>query len=707
MLTAPHRAVLEAVARRVVPHAYDGGGPRVDIVERVEARLATAPERRVRDLRLALTLLGSRPAAWLSGQSRRFARLEPPAQDEMLRRWSTSPITSARAIYQGVRRLVLAVYYTSPESWADIGFLGPLHERPLVFAWEGPVPSDAGAPNADEPVARSATRDWSAPVPAAAPVRFARSLTPNGAQGRATVHTVAGPRMTADVIVIGSGAGGAVAAARLAERGRDVLVIEEGNLIALDELTEDEGDMTARLYAESGMRATDDLSFVLLQGAAVGGGTLVNWMITFRAPEFVLDEWTRRFQLSGYSPSELAPVFDRVEREIHAVRVPDDAHSPANRILLDGARRLGWRAAAGRINARGCVRAGFCGQGCRYGAKQSVDRVYIPRALAAGARLVSDARVERIEIVERDGSGTGVANGVRRSTAPRKRVHVTRLDRLTRKPVGTVVAEAPVVLLAAGAIGTPVILQRSGLGGGGVGRFLRLHPTTAVAGEHENDVYAAAGIPQSAVCDEFLRRDANGYGFWIECAPHHPGLAAVAATGFGAEHRDVMQRFRRTTNLIALVRDGSDLDMSNGSVTASRQGYPRITYRLGNRDRANLVAAVQAAARLLLAAGITNVRTLHTLGDALRSDRDVDALANRSWGPHDLTLFSAHVNGTCRLGSDPSISGVDATGERHGVRGLFVVDGSLLPTGLGVNPQATIMTLATVIAEGLADRDRG
>ena len=118
------------------------------------------------------------------------------------------------------------------------------------------------------------------------------------------------------------------------------------------------------------------------------------------------------------------------------------------------------------------------------------------------------------------------------------------------------------------------------------------------------------------------------------------------------------------------------------------------------------MAAVQAAARLLLAAGITNVRTLHTVGDELRSDRDVDALAHRSWGPHDLTLFSAHVNGTCRLGSDPSISGVDSTGERHGVRGLFVVDGSLLPTGLGVNPQATIMTLATVIAEGLADRDR-
>jgi len=482
-----------------------------------------------------------------------------------------------------------------------------------------------------------------------------------------------------------------------------VLLLEEGSLVGSDELTECEGDMTARLYAESGMRATDDLSFVLLQGAAVGGGTLVNWMITFRAPDFVLDEWADRFRIAGFSPAEMAPAFDRVEREIHAVPVPDDAHSPANRILLDGARRLGWRAGTGRINARGCVRAGFCGQGCRYGAKQSVDRVYVPRALAAGARLFPDSRVERIEVIERDGGASTVARGARHTTAPLKRVHITLLDRLTRNPRGALVAEAPVVVLAAGAVGTPVILQRSGLGGGGVGRFLRLHPTTAVAGEWHDDVYAAAGIPQSAVCDEFIRRDDHGYGFWIECAPNHPGLAAVAAPGFGAEHRDVMRRFRRTTNLISLVRDGSDLQQSNGSVTLSRRGRVRIAYRVGARDRSNVVAGVQAAARILLASGVTGVRTLHTSGGELRDERDVAALAQRAWGPHDLTMFSAHVNGTCRLGTDPRTSGVNAAGERHGVRGLFVADGSLLPTGLGVNPQATIMALATVVAERAAE----
>ncbi|HUQ82390.1 MAG TPA: GMC family oxidoreductase N-terminal domain-containing protein [Gemmatimonadaceae bacterium] len=699
MLSAAHRALLDAVARRIVPQAFDGGPGSVDLIARIEERLANAPPDRVRDLERALTVLGSRSAALLlSGMVAPFPRLSAARQDALLARWATSPVGVARAIYQGVRRLIVAAYYSLPESFSDIGYLGPLATREPSYPWEGPVPTGEVVPNVDDPVARIAVGEPWSPRVATAPTRV---VTPS-----ARVTPTGDARLTADVVVIGSGAGGAVVAARLAEAGRGVVLFEEGSLIDVDELNEREGDMTARLYADGGMRATDDLAFLLLQGGAVGGGTLVNWMITFRAPDHVLDEWSHRFGIRGFSPADMAPAFARVEQEIHATPVPEDSHSPANRILLDGARRLGWRAMTGRINARGCVRAGFCGQGCRYGAKQSVDRVYLPRALAAGARLIPDARVDRIALLERDTATNGATQGTRRSTAPLKRVRATLLDRLTRQPVGQVIVEAPVVVLAAGAVGTPVILQRSGMGGGGVGRFLRLHPTTAVVGEHSADVYAAAGIPQSAVCDEFLRSDSNGYGFWIECAPTHPSLAAVAASGIGAEHQAFMQRFRRTTNLIVLVRDGSDLDTSNGSVTLGRGGRTRIRYALGSRDRANLVSGVQAAARILFAGGVLRVRTLHTRGDELRSESEVAALSGRRWGAHDLTMFSAHVNGTCRMGADRDRSGVDSAGERHGVRGLYVADGSLLPTGLGVNPQATIMAMATMIAERMVSAGR-
>ncbi len=697
MSSPAHRTVLEAVARRVVPHAF-AEGRRVDILGRIEERLREAPPETQRDLERALTALGSRAAGIiLSRELAPFARLSPERQDRVLARWSTSPFLTARAVYHGLRRLILAVYYSLPESWDEIGYLGPYYLRGPAFPWEGPAAPRMpnGTSDDDEPVARGvAVR-----TAAAESVTVVRS-TP--APDSTVTPSDAWP--TADVIVIGSGAGGAVVAARLAEAGRDVLLIEAGSQVAPEELTELEGDMTARLYADGGARTTDDLSIVLLQGAAVGGGTLVNWMITFRAPDFVLDEWEARFGISGLSPALLAPVFERVEREIHATLVPDDAHSPANRLLLEGARRLGWRAGAGRINARGCLRTGFCGQGCRYGAKQSVDRVYVTRAVAAGARLLPDARVERIEIIERDGSATTATRDTRRTSPPLKRVHATRVDRQTRRVTGTIVAQAPVVVLAAGAISTPVILQRSGLGGGGVGRYLRLHPTTATLGEHASDVYAAGGIPQSAVCDEFIRRDDRGYGFWIECAPTHPSLAAIAVPGIGEAHRALMRRARRTTNLISLVRDGSDLDASNGSsVTATSRGRRRISYRVGPRDRENLIAGVQAAARILLAAGASDVRTLHTRGEPIRHERDVVALRDRAWGPHDLTMFSAHVNGTCRLGTDPRISGVDPSGERFGARGIYVADGSLFPTGLGVNPHLTIMALATVIAERMVE----
>ena len=222
----------------------------------------------------------------------------------------------------------------------------------------------------------------------------------------------------------------------------------------------------------------------------------------------------------------------------------------------------------------------------------------------------------------------------------------------------------------------------------------------------ERDVYGAAGIPLSVVCDEHLRRDANGYGFWLECPPLHPALAAVSVPGFGAAHRDQMLRFTQTASLIALVRDGADLDVSNGEVVSGRGGRVRIRYRLGVQDTRHLVEGIKAGARLHLAAGAQEVRTLHAVPVVVRRERDLDAIAARSVGPNDVALFSAHVNGTCRLGGDRSTSGTDPHGERPGAPGVFVADGSLLPTAPGVNPQETIMALATIVAERIAARRR-
>lgn len=688
MLSPRQQSTLVALCRRMVPLPDDPDPSAARLARAVEVRLDGLDPAQAQRMGALLRMMDSPLSGLLNAlRPAGFADLPADRQDAWLRRWEVSIVPLFRTAFQGLRRLVLSTHYADPSTFAAIGYRGPLHTRPPAVAWEGPLP---GRASDDEPVAR---REAGARTARIIPIRPQLDLLADpavsgvfeGARLRAET------RVRAGVCVVGSGAGGAVVAARLAEAGHDVVLLEEGGFWRPEQFSEREGEMMPRLYADAGARATDDLAHPLLQGRAVGGGTTVNWLVMFRTPDWVLDEWAAEHGSVGMRPADLAPVFDRVEEETHTRPVPDDAHNPPNRVLLEGARALGWRAGPVRVNAHGCVRSGFCGLGCRYGARRAAADVYVPAALGAGARLFSDVRVERVELAERGGG------------APLKRVHAAVLDRETGAPRGRLTVEAPVVVLAAGAVGTPALLQRSGMGGGGVGRFLRLHPTTAVFGRYGREMYGAGGIPLSTVCDEFLR-GSDGYGFWIETPPLYPAVSAAALPGFGAAHRGLMESLPRLASMIVLVRDGADRGTSNGGVTVDRGGRVRIRYRLAAGDRAKLLRGMDAAARMHFAAGAEEVATLHTHVCRMRSPAELKAMALRPSGPNQLGVLSAHVNGTCRLGTDPETSGCTPDGERHGIPGLYVADGSLLPTAPGVNPQETIMALATVVAERIAAR---
>jgi choline dehydrogenase-like flavoprotein len=608
----------------------------------------------------------------------RWTRFDSLSSDDRVRclvSWGTSRLAPLRSAYQLVRRLVLSSHYSRADVLRAIGYAGPLHLRAPLVEWEGVLD---GIAREDEPVARVPGRHHlpastrTAETPGAGRVIDARTLAGGG-------------HLTADAVVIGSGAGGAVSAALLAEQGLRVVVLEEGEWHHGDDFTEEDALMLERLYADAAMRATDDLSISLLQGRTAGGSSTVNWMIMLRTPDHVLDEWSRAHGASGMSPAELRAVFERIEREVHATAVPDDAHSENNRVLLQGARALGWRASSANINARGCTRCGFCGGGCRYGAKQSVLETYLPRALRAGATLYTSARAERIELIER-GQPVG--------TPPLKRVSVA----LSGGHGGTLHVDAPLVMLAGGAVGTPVLLQRSGFGGDAVGDYLRLHPTTMVCGEFDRPIVPSTGIALSTICDEHTRWQGSDYGFWIECPPVHPTVGAVALPGFGQPHASLMERLPRTAVFIALTRDGAD-GRSSGRVRAGRDGRVSIRYRLSAEDARRVRASLRAAAELQLAAGAIRVTTTHTRTIEIRTPSELDRIDRSSLAPNDVALFSAHLNGTCRLGVDRRSSGATPDGERHGLRGVYIVDGSLLPTAPGVNPQETIMALSTVITE--------
>lgn len=687
-LTPDRRAVLRALAATMLPHRSARLKP--DVASLVERRLEGAPPDIARDLCRALDVLGARLSSLVvAGRATPFAAMGEAERERVFEAWGTSGLPIARTVHQALRRLVLSTWYGTAEARAELGVRPPLAGRAPAVPWEGPLPG--AATRDDEPVARQPDpRAPITPMPSPRPVPGAVTLG-GAVQGDLTLRC--------DAVIVGSGAGGAVAATRLAEAGREVVIIEEGDYLHAPDFTDDEGALMPRLFADQAMRATVDASVLLLQGATAGGGTTVNWMLMFRAPDHVLEEWERTLGIAGWSARELAPAFDRIEREVHARQVPSDAHAPSNRIVLDGARALGWHATETAINAQGCVRAGTCSLGCRYDAKQSALVAWLPRAFAAGARMYTGARVDRIELV---GSATGNSEGSPR----RKAVHATVRDAVTGETVGRLRVEAPIVMLAAGAVGTPAILERSGLGGGGVGRYLRLHPTTGVMGRYGREMYPLAGIPQSVVCDEFSRRDANGYGFWIECPALQPALASAALSGFGAAHLEDMRALANTAALIVLVRDGSGEDGSLGSVWVDRAGRTRVRYRLGAADRANLAAGVEATARLHLAAGAQEVVSLHTPAVRVSSTSQLGRIGEASYAPNRIALFSAHVNGTCRMGVRPATSGTDPDGQRHGVAGLYVCDGSLLPTSLGVNPQETIMALASVVAERVVEKYR-
>ena len=688
MLSPRQQATLVALCRRMVPLPDEPDPSAARLARAVEVRIGTLDAERARRAGFVLNLLDSRLAG-LAGAARPsgFSALDAARQDAWLRRWELSPAPALRTAFQALRRIVLSTWYADPPNH-PAGYRAAFHLRAPELSWEGPLP---GVTQQDEPVARAGGGGQ----------RSARVISIRPQLDLLSDPEISGvvqgarlrgdTRVRAGVCVIGSGAGGAVAAARLAEAGHEVVLLEEGAFWRAEQFSERELEMMSRLYAEGGTRATDDLSIPLLQGRAVGGGTTVNWLAMLRTPDWVLDEWASDHGALGMRPADMADVFDRVEEETFARRVPDDAHNPPNRALLDGARALGWSAGAVRVNAHGCVRSGSCGLGCRYGARRGAADVYVPAALAAGARLFTDVRVERMELAERGGG------------SPLKRVHATVVDRETGAPRGTLVVEAPIVVVAAGAVGTPVLLQKSGMGGGGVGGFLRLHPTTAVIGRYAREMYGGAGIPLSAICDEFLR-GGDGYGFWIETPPMYAGLAAASMPGFGAPHRELVEAAPNLASMIVLVRDGAERGRSSGGVTVDRAGRVRIRYRMSSADRARLLRGMEAAARIQFAAGAEEVSTLHARACRMRSPAELGTIARRPAGPNQLGVMSAHVNGTCRIGTDPRTSGCTPDGERHGVPGVYVADGSLLPTAPGVNPQETIMAIATVISERIASR---
>lgn len=502
-------------------------------------------------------------------------------------------------------------------------------------------------------------------------------------------HRLSGAqRWTADVVVVGTGAGGGMAASELARRGARVLALEEGPALSAPDMTQREDEMMPRLYQDRGGRATADLSIRVIGGRCIGGSTVHNINLCKRLPPEVLELWAREHAVTGLGEADLRPVFESVERDLSVSEIEPERRNANNRVLERGVAALGWRGGPLEHNRLGCQGAGFCEIGCPYDAKQHSAKVLIPDAMDHGARIVSEIRVERIVHDGRRARGvTGVALG------------------RDGRPVAEVRVDASAVVLAGSAIGSAALGVASNLPDphARLGRGLRMHPGVAIAGVFDEKIEGWKGIPQSYECTELLDLSpGSDKRVWITTAFAHPIGASIMLPGFGAKHRAWMLRYPHIAVLTAMLHDESE-----GRVSVARDGRPRIDYVLSLSDSEQLARGVRACARLLFAAGAKKV--LVPSVPALELDRPdrIESIPSSVARPHGMPMAAVHPMGTMCLGDDPRRAVVKSSGEHHQIEGLFVLDGSLFPTSIGGPPQIGIYTLARHLSAHVATRLTG
>lgn len=595
----PPREVLCAAAEALLPPL------RLDhdeVAARALAYLEQTGQGRRASVALGLVELG---APLTAGRFGRLSSLPREDRAEVLAALDARGGLSRR-LYRAVRDLVMVGAYQQDAAWVGTGYGGP---------WVRP--SDPPRP---DPYAALAS-----PVPAGI------------------------AELNADLCVVGSGPGGAAAAAMAAEAGLSTIILEAGELVTPAQVTQREEQMLPRLFWQAGARATSDGGVRIHQGKGVGGSSLHNLNLCKRLPVELQRAWALERGLQRLTPERWSSLFDEVESLLRVSEVPDDRVSRHNALLDDARRKLGWAGGRLRHNRSGCKASGFCALGCAYDAKNNALKVFITRAVTAGALLLP--RTQAVRVLHAGGRAVGVE-----AIGPDGRRLIVR---------------SPRICLAASATGTAALLLRSDIPApaGAVGDTLRIHPAAVACARMPSEVRAWEGIPQSIEVTEF-----EGRGVWLVPVFAHPMSFAALCPGQGKAHRTIMAGYDHLAAVTAMVHD-----TGAGQVRPDGDLGLRITYEPTPADRAALKFGLERATELLVAAG----------GVPL----DAGGLA-------DLT--AVHPVGTVPMGADPAVAAVGDDGAHHQLGGLWVSDGSLMPSAPGVPPQITIYALGMHVGRAIA-----
>ena len=497
-------------------------------------------------------------------------------------------------------------------------------------------------------------------------------------------------QMSADVVIIGTGAGGGITAEICAKAGLKVLLIEEGPLKTSKDFKMLESVAYPTLYQESAGRKTADKAINILQGRTVGGSTTVNWTSSFRTPADTLAFWQNQFALKDMTVENMATWFEQAERRLNIAdwQVPPNEN---NDILRRGAEAKGISWGAIRRNVKDCWNLGYCGMGCPTNAKQSMLVSTIPTALDHGAELVASLRAHSFKISQ-------------------GRIRALRCQVMNPDGVLPSGKEVEVIakhfVLAGGSINTPAVLLRSNATDphDRLGERTFLHPVVISAARMEQEVRADAGAPQTIYSDHYLHTDPidGPVGFKLEAPPLHPVIFASTLPGFAKKHSDVMRNFSKTHMQLALLRDGFNSGSVGGQVRLNSDGSPVLDYKLTPAIWDAARRALVAMAELQHAAGALSTLPVHEYSKPANNiDEALKQINELDMKPLSMKVVSAHVMGGCAMAGEEKLGVVRPDGRHWQIENLSIHDGSLFPTSIGANPQLSIYGLTNKLSQQL------
>jgi choline dehydrogenase-like flavoprotein len=471
----------------------------------------------------------------------------------------------------------------------------------------------------------------------------------------------------ADAVIIGSGAGGAPMAYHLASSGLKVILIEEGRKNHAPDFNKDVWKAAEEMYRDKAAFITIGTPIIALPlGRTLGGTTTINSGTCFRLPQTVFEKWKNQYGLTGFEYSDLLPIFEDIETYLNVVDTPFELMGANNRIFAEGAKKLGLSPKPLKRNQRDCHGSGICVFGCPRGAKQSMERNFIPDAIKAGATVITSAKAEKI--LEKNGKAEGISGSF--------------LD-ADRKARGKFTIKAPIVILSAGAIFTPYLLLKNKMANrsGQVGKNLKVHPAAKVIAFFDDEIKSWEGVPQALYVDDYSHEGIMLEGFFLP-----PAFLSFALPASGHQLKEYMSEYNKMAGFGIMVTDSS-----SGRIIKGVNDSPFVLYNLNREDTDKFIKGIEISCKVYLKEGARKILLpIHGI-KPIENENDLKALRSKKIVPGDLELSAFHPLGTCRMGDDPKKSVVNPFLETHDVKGLFIADASVFASGLGVNPQISIM----------------